>query len=96
MDDSRRLWIIPDSEFKKDCDESTPVFKTSRFIEFQDAFNYIEVMDDSKMLAIGFVFLLDIYNIEKDPLCPKLIKRFDYNGIQMRVHLKVDENLILV
>ncbi len=46
------------------------MFSGNHFIDFEDAFYSIEVMDDSKILCIGFVFLVDIYNIEKDPFNP--------------------------
>ena len=51
-------------------------------MEFEDAFYLIEVMDHSKILCIGFrerVKRVDFYNIEEDPLCPKLIKRIDFS-----------------
>jgi hypothetical protein len=43
-------------------------------MEFKDPFNFIEVMNYSKILCIGFRLSLEIYNIEEDPMAPKLIK----------------------
>jgi hypothetical protein len=65
-------------------------------MEFEDAFNFIEVMDDSKLLCIGFDDFANIYSIEQDPLCPKLIKNIDYEGNKMTRNLKLDENLIII
>ena len=45
------------------CDEKSPMFSGNHFMDFEDAFNFIDVMDDSKILCIGFVIRVDIYNI---------------------------------
>ena len=95
FDDSRCLMIIPDSEFRKDPNDSIPIFTGTHFLEFYDEFNFIEVMDNSKLLSIGFSDRLEIYNIDEDPLHPKFIKRFDYSGCSL-VHVKLDENLLLL
>ena len=96
LDDDMRLWIIPDTEFRKQSDESSPSFTGTHFLQFEDAFKFIEVMDDSKILFIGFNSSCKIYNIEKDPFSPQLIRSYDFNDKKMVFHLKVDENLILL
>ena len=53
-------------------------------------------MGDSKILCIGFLSRLDFYNIEDNPLYPKFIKSLNNSGSQMIVHLKLDENLLLL
>jgi hypothetical protein len=52
-------------------------------------------MDDSKILCIGFYDQVHIYNIEEDPLSPTFIKSLFF-GDHLIVHLKLDENLLLL
>ena len=52
-------------------------------------------MDDSKILCIGFYDKVHIYNIEEDPLSPTFIKSLFF-GDHLIVHLKLDENLLLL
>ena len=96
FDDSKRLWIIPDSEFRKDCDETSPIFTGSHSMQFEHTFNFIEVMDDSKILCIGFNSRVDLYNIKEEPLCPKLIKSLLISESPTIILLKLDENLLLL
>ncbi len=96
FDDSRRIIIIPDSEFKKDCNESSPMFTGNHFLQFDYSFYFIEVMDDSKILLIDFALYLEIYNIEEDPLHPKFVKRLDFGWGKSHFYLKLDENLLLI
>ena len=69
------------------------MFTANYFIEFLAPFNFIEVMDNSKVLCIGFDSHVKFYNIEEDPLNPKLISSFDTRGTSV---LKLDENLVLI
>lgn len=78
FEDFTQLKIIADSEFKIDCNKKSPKFKATHFLQFAGAFNFIEVMDDSKILCIGFPFHVDIYDIGEDPLMPKFIKSYNF------------------
>ena len=71
------------------------MFTGNHFMQFEDAFNFIEVMDYSKILCIGFDMRIDIYNIEENPLYPKLIESIE-NKDKMREILKLDEQLLLL
>lgn len=88
----RTLMIIPESEFRKERNEPSPIFTGSHFLEFKHRFNFVEVMNDSKILCIGFGKRVDFFNIEDDPLYPKFIKSYDYSGSL----IKLDEKLLLI
>jgi hypothetical protein len=49
------------------------MFTANHFMDFDSPFNFIEVMDDSKVLCIGLGDRVEFFNIEEEPLTPKLI-----------------------
>lgn len=95
-DNKKRLWIIPDSDFRKESDKSGVMFSGNHYIDFEDNFNFIEVMDKNKVLCIGFDFQVEIYNIKDNSLCPTLIKRLRFLSNKIMIKLKLDEHLLLI
>jgi hypothetical protein len=92
----RRLVIIPDSEFKINSNESSPIFTVNLFLEFVHPLSFIAIVEESKILFIQFPSYIKIYNIEEDPLSPKFIKSFDFCGFKIYSNLKLDENSLLI
>jgi hypothetical protein len=54
FDLSKRILIVPDSDFRKNNDQSNPMYSNANIIDFKDTIIFIAVMDDSKYLCIGF------------------------------------------
>ncbi len=53
---------------------------------------YLEVMDEYRILCVGFEDKMELYNIEEDPLSPKLKASTLEYGIKNKKIVKLDEN----
>ncbi len=49
-------------------------------------------MDEYRILCVGFEDKFELYNIEEDPLCPKLKASTTDCGIKSKKIVKLDEN----
>ena len=87
------MHIIPDSAFKPAPHDNTDpnVFKSMNYLQFDSRVTYIEVMDEYRILCVGFEYKMELYNIEEDPLCPKLKASTKNYGVYHQRIVKLDE-----